>query len=769
MYASESQHPQKKWSSSRRLELQSEANTEFQIPSYRFLHVPMMPYRFSPVLSILSIVLGIVTNTTAQPPAIEEKLAPQPDSSLNIAYPVTRAVDHKDDYHGTEIADPFRWLEDTDSEETKKWVEEQNRLTFDYLNNIPARSRFKERLTTLWNYERYGLPRKYGKQYFYTHNNGLQNQNILYVSSTLDANAERTELLDPNRLSQNGTVALSGYAPSDDGKYLAYGIATAGSDWNTWLIRDVETGKDLTDTISWVKFSSVSWTPDGLGFFYSRYDEPKENEFTGINYFQKLYYHKVGTEQADDILVYDRPDEKEWGFGGRVTDDGKYLLIAVWRGTEKKNQIFYAPIPDGKTPTRDQVVELLSGFQADYEFLGNDGPKFYFETDDAAPRRRIVAIDTQKPRRENWEEIVPEAKESIEGSSLLGERFILQYLQDGTSIVRQFGLDGNRLANIELSALGTVTGFEGKRSAEETFYTFTNYVTPPSIIRLDLKQEGTSLWRSPKVDFNPSDFVSERVFYRSSDGTRIPLILSYKKGMERNGQNPTILYGYGGFNISVTPNFSPANLAWMEAGGIYAVPNLRGGGEYGREWHESGMQQRKQNVFNDFIAAAEYLIDEKYTHASKLAISGRSNGGLLVGAVMTQRPNLFAVALPAVGVMDMLRFHKFTIGWAWVSEFGSSEDPLQFETLVRYSPLHRLRPGVRYPATMVTTGDHDDRVVPGHSFKFASRLQSCQSGTNPTLIRIETSAGHGAGTPVSKLIDTAADTLAFVWHNFGLE
>jgi prolyl oligopeptidase len=695
------------------------------------------------------------------------KLAPTPDRSLTIAYPPSPVVDQRDNYHGTQIDDPFRWLEDVDSEATKAWIASQNQVTLDYLSAIPERAPIKERLTQLWNFERYGIPVRHGSHYFFTYNNGLQDQNILYVASDLEA--ERRELLDPNRLSQDGTVALSGYVPSDDGRYLAYGIARAGSDWNTWQVREVATGEDLSDRIDWVKFSSVSWTSDGQGFFYSRYEEPKEDEFTGVNYFQKLYFHRLGTSQSEDVMVYERQDEKEWGFRGTVTDDGRFLVISIWRGTERKNQIFYAPLTKDAVPGRAQVVELLAGFHADYQFLGNDASVFYFETDDGAPRRRIVAIDLDKPERASWQEIVPESLESIEHTALLGNRFVISYLQDATSIVRQYATSGKRLSDVKVPELGTVTGFEGKRNATETFFTFTNYITPPSVHRLDLATGSVTAWRAPKVDFQSTDFVTERVFYRSKDGTRIPMMLSYRKGMARDGQQPTMLYGYGGFNISITPNFSPTHLAWMEKGGLYAVANLRGGGEYGREWHEEGMLHRKQNVFDDFISAAEYLISEGYTSPSRLAISGRSNGGLLVGAVMTQRPELFAVALPAVGVMDMLRFHKFTIGWAWVSEFGCSEDPEQFQNLLCYSPLHRLKPATRYPATLITTADHDDRVVPGHSFKFAARLQSCQSGTRPTLIRIETSAGHGAGTPVSKLIDTAADTLAFVWHNFHSE
>jgi prolyl oligopeptidase len=693
------------------------------------------------------------------------------DPAMTIAYPTSKVVDQIDDYHGTKISDPFRWLEDVDSQDTKSWVTQQNQVTFNYLEKIPARSRFKERLTKLWNFERFGLPRQYGAAYFYTYNNGLQNQNVLYTAKTLDPTglAQQKLVLDPNVLSNDGTVALSGYVPSDDGTLLAYGVAQSGSDWNIWRVRQVQTGNDLPDTIRWVKFSSVAWTSDNAGFFYSRYDEPTENEFTGINYYQKLYFHRIGTDQTQDILVYDRPDQKEWGFGGSVSDDGKFLIISVWRGTEKKNLLFYAPIVDGKIPTRSDVVELVSDFTADWQFLGNDSTRFYLETDESAPKHRIVAIDLQMPSKESWQTIVPQSNESIEGSSLLGDKLLIHYLKDATSIVKEFSTEGKPGTVLNLPELGTVAGFEGKRTTKETYFSFTNYITPPSVLRLDLQTLQTSLWKAPRLEFDPENYVTERVFYTSKDGTKIPMILSRKRGVQKDGQLPTILYGYGGFNISITPTFSPANLAWMEQGGMYAVANLRGGGEYGRGWHELGMLDRKQTVFDDFISAAEYLIRENYTNSSKLAISGRSNGGLLVGATMVQRPELFAVALPAVGVMDMLRFHKFTIGWAWVSEFGSSENPEQFANLRKYSPLHGLKPGTRYPATLITTGDHDDRVVPGHSYKFAARLQSCQSGTRPTLIRIETSAGHGAGTPVSKLIDTAADTLAFVWKNFGLE
>jgi len=708
---------------------------------------------------------------TQKPESLDDlpkKLAPQPDVAMTVQYPVTKVIAQSDNYHGKSIDDPFRWLEDVDSADTKDWVKRQNKVTLDYLTTATRRNAIRDRLTELWNYERFGFPSKHGDHYLYTHNNGLQNQNILYVSDSLKA--ERKVLLDPNTLVADGTVALTGNVPSDDGKLLAYGLATAGSDWNTWRIRDIATGKDLDDKVEWVKFSSVSWTGDNAGFYYSRYDKPtSDGEFTGVNYFQKLYYHRIGTPQESDSLIYHRPDKKEWGFGGTVTDDNEYLILSVWRGTEKRNQIFFAKLKDKSATGATEVTELLSGFESDYQFIGNDGSVFYFKTDNAAPKRRIIAIDVDNPGRGQWREIVPEAEETIESVSLFGDRFFVTYLKDATSVVRQVTTSGKRLDALQLPSLGTVAGLGGKRTAKETFYSFTNYITPPTVVRLDLGDNTTSTWRQPKLAFDPTDFVTEQVFFKSKDGTRLPMILSHKKGLEKNGKLPTLLYGYGGFNISIMPTFSPANLAWMEMGGVYAVPNLRGGGEYGREWHEAGMLQKKQNVFEDFIAAAEYLITEKVTNSSKLAIQGRSNGGLLVGATMAQRPELFAVALPGVGVLDMLRFHKFTIGWAWVNEFGSSEDPEQFKTLMAYSPLHNLIPGRRYPATLITTADHDDRVVPGHSFKFAARLQACQSGLKPTLIRIETSAGHGAGTPVSKLVDTAADTWAFVLKNFETE
>lgn len=729
--------------------------------SFTIFHIRLdkafvISFMYKPTIRSLALVLFHIMFVRA---VVSQSIEPP-----NLNYPRSKVVDQIDDYHGTKIADPFRWLEDVDSPDTKQWVLDQNQVTFAYLKRIPERETLATRLSELWNFERFGYPTRHGKHWLYTHNDGLQNQNILYKVADLDA--PRIVLLDPNRLSEEGTAALTGFEPSENGEWIAYGIAKAGSDWNTWKVRNIETGADLADTVEWVKFSTVAWTSDSQGFFYSRYDKPSsEAEFTGVNYFQKLYYHRIGTPQSEDRLVYERKDQKEWGFRALVTDDGKFLVISVWRGTERKNLVFYASLQGGTIPSPTDIVELRREFDAEYEFLGNDESLFYFETDFDAPKRKIIAIDIENSTPSNWKVIVPEQKESIESTKLFGNQLLITYLQDATSLVRRFDLTGRQLTDLEIPPLGTIAGFEGKRESTETFFSFTNYVNPMTLFRLDLASGKSSVWKRPKLAFDPDDFATERVFYTSKDGTRIPMILSYKKGQPKSSDRRAFLYAYGGFNISVTPSFSPANLAWMEQGGLYAVPNLRGGGEYGREWHESGMLARKQNVFDDYLSAAEYLIDNGYTNPKKLAIHGRSNGGLLVGAAMTQRPELFAVALPGVGVMDMLRFHKFTIGWAWVSEYGSSDDPSQFQVLNAYSPLHNLKPGTRYPATMVTTADHDDRVVPGHSFKFAARLQACQSGNKPALIRIETSAGHGAGTPVRKLVDAAADMWAFVIDN----
>ncbi len=681
-----------------------------------------------------------------------------------LAYPETRRVDQVDDYHGVKIADPYRWLEELDSDATRQWIEAQNRVTFDFLSGIAQRQALVDRLTELWNFERFGLPVKRGGRYFYTRNDGLQNQSVLYVAESLEAPA--WVLLDPNKLSEDGTVALRDWVPSHDGRYVALGLASAGSDWQEWRVLDVASGDLLPDHIRWVKFSSVSWTADNAGFFYSRYDEPKPGEtLTGVNYYQKVFYHKLGQEQAQDQLIYHRPDQKEWGFVAQVTEDGRYLTLTVWRSTENKNQIFYKDLQKDDSP----VIELIAGFDSEYEFLGNIGDVFYVMTDRDAPRRRIVAISLEEPQPEKWREIVPEAEDVLRSASLIGGRVVAGYLHDAYSRVRIFDPDGKWVRDVDFPGIGSVAGFGGRWDDTETFYEFTTFTRPATIYRYDVVTGESTIFREPKLKFNPDDFVTQQVFYSSKDGTRVPMFLTYRKGWKPDGQTPTLLYGYGGFDISLTPSFSVMNLVWVEMGGLYAQPNLRGGGEYGRPWHEAGMLDKKQNVFDDFIAAAEWLMDNSYTRPERLAIRGGSNGGLLVGAVMTQRPELFGAALPAVGVMDMLRYHRFTIGWAWVSEYGSSDDPEQFRWLVRYSPLHNLRPGIRYPSTLVTTADHDDRVVPSHSFKFAAALQDAHAGTNPVLIRVETRAGHGAGTPTAKRIQQEADMLAFLIHELHWE
>jgi prolyl oligopeptidase len=672
-------------------------------------------------------------------------------------YPVAKKVDQIDDYHGVKVVDPYRWLENPDADDSRAWIEAENKLTFAFLNEIPERAKIKDRLTKLWDYEKYSSPFKEGDRYFYFKNDGLQNQDVFYTLKSLNDNPR--VLLDPNALSKDGTIALSGLAVSRDGRHLAYGLSTAGSDWMEWKVRDIESGKDLSDQIKWVKFSGASWTKDGEGFFYSRYDEPNEKtKHEDVNYFQKLFYHRLGSPQSEDMLIYERKDQKEWGFGGEVTEDGRYLIVSVWQGTDAKNRLFYKDLQDKNA----KVVELISELEAAYTFIGNDGPLFWLRTDLNAPRGRIIAIDLRKADRKNWKELVPQANETLESVSLVGDHFIASYLKDARTQIKLFDLNGKFAREVELPGIGTAAGFGGKRKDKETFYAFTSFTTPTTIYRYDLMTGKSEIYRQPKVDFNPNDYETKQVFYKSKDGTRVPMFITHKKGLKLDGNNPTFLYGYGGFNVSLTPAFSIANLVWMEMGGVYAQPNLRGGGEYGEEWHEAGTKSKKQNVFDDFIAAAEWLIANKYTSRPKLSIGGGSNGGLLVGAAITQRPDLFGAALPSVGVMDMLRFQKFTIGWAWVSDYGSSDNAEEFKYLYAYSPLHNIKPGVKYPATLITTADHDDRVVPAHSFKFAAALQAAQGGPAPVLIRIETKAGHGAGKPTSKIIDEITDEWGFL-------
>jgi prolyl oligopeptidase len=677
-----------------------------------------------------------------------------------LSYPVTKKVDVVDDYHGIKVADPYRWLEDDvrKSKAVAEWVEAENQVTNAFLESIPQREAIKKRITDLWNYEKISAPSKHGDKYFFFKNNGLQNQSVLFVQDSLDG--EPRLLIDPNTWSKDGTVALAGAAFTDDAKHLAFGKAEAGSDWNTWYVLDVATGKQLSDELKWVKFSGASWTLDGKGFYYSRFPEPQTGAaFQALNENQTLYFHRLGTPQGEDVLVYKTPDHPRWTIGGDVSEDGKYLVISIGDGTtSRKVRLAYKDLTDPKS----EVVELVPNHDNKFSFLGNDGGVFYLKSDFNAPKYQIIAIDTKKPEKANWKTIIGEANETLDSVDLVGERFICSYLKDAKTQVKVHDMKGAFIRDVELPGIGTAAGFGGKRTDKETFYTFVSFTTPPTVYRYDIPAGKSTLLRQPKVKFDPSQYEVKQIFYASKDGTKVPMFIAHKKGMKLDGNNPTLLYGYGGFNISLTPTFSISRLQWMEMGGVLAVANLRGGGEYGDGWHRAGTKEHKQNVFDDFIAAAEYLIAQKYTSSKKLAIQGGSNGGLLVGACMTQRPDLFGACLPAVGVMDMLRFQKFTAGRFWTDDYGSSDNTADFNFLIKYSPYHNLKAGAKYPATLITTADTDDRVVPGHSFKFAARLQEDQGGPAPVLIRIETKAGHGAGKPTTKAIEEVADQWSFL-------
>lgn len=689
------------------------------------------------------------------------------DKETKLVYPQSKRVEQVDDYHGVKVADPYRWLEDDvrNSKEAADWVAEQNKVTNAYLATLPGRDKIKARITELWNYEKLSAPSKQGKYYVFSKNDGLQNQSVLYVQESLES--EPRLLLDPNTLTKDGTVALAGTAFSDDGTKMAYGLAAAGSDWQTWHVMDVTTGRKLPDELKWVKFSGASWTHDGAGFFYSRFPEPKAGDtFQALNTHQKLYYHKLGTPQSDDVLVYERPDNPKWSVGGGVTDDGKYLVISIGDGTtSRRTRVAYKDLTDPKA----QVIEIVPTHDYKMSAIGNDGPVMFFMTEADAPKGRVIAIDIRKPEKANWKTIVPETADTLQGVNLVGDQFICEYLQDAKTVVKVHAMDGKFVRNVDLPGIGTAGGFGGKKSDTETFFSFSSFATPPSNYRVDLKTGQVRLLREAKVKFDPSQYVVEQIKYKSKDGTEVPMFLCHKKSLKKDGTNPTLLYGYGGFNISLTPGFSISRVQWMEMGGVLAVANLRGGGEYGEKWHRAGTKLEKQNVFDDFIAAAEYLIQEKYTQPKKLAIQGGSNGGLLVGACMVQRPDLYGACLPAVGVMDMLRFQRFTAGRFWVDDYGSSDNKDEFAAQYKYSPYHNLKPGVKYPATLVTTADTDDRVVPGHSFKFTAMLQYSQAGDAPVLARIETKAGHGAGKPTSKMIEEVADQWAFLVKNLGVE
>jgi len=679
-----------------------------------------------------------------------------------ITYPNTWKVDTVDHYHGTDIADPYRWLEDDNSTATKGWVVAQNKVTEDYLSNIPFRKDIKKRLEELWNYVKVGTPFKRGNYYYFYKNDGLQNQAVLYRMATLDAQPE--VFIDPNKLSASGTAALGTISFSKDGKYVAYLLAQAGSDWQQAFVMDVATGKLVEDKLDWIKFSGLSWRGDG--FYYSRYDQPDESsKLSKKNEFHKVYFHKMGTPQAQDELIFVDKEHPLRNVGAQVTEDGRFLILSTSEGTSG-NEIWFRDFQDA---SQTDFKLLIKGFDYDPDVIDNAGDQLLVRTNHDAPNYKVVSIDPKNPAQSNWKTIIPEKKEALQGVGTAGGKLLPSYLKDASTRVYQYDYNGKLEREIKLPGIGTATGFDARKEDQVLFYSFSSFVMPATVFKYEVATGKSTVYNKPEVKFNPDQYETKQLFFTSKDGTRVPMFLSYKKGIKLNGKNPVLLYGYGGFNIPITPGFNVSNLYFMEQGGIYVVVSLRGGSEYGEAWHKAGMLDQKQHVFDDFIGAAEYLVKEKYTNPSKIAIRGGSNGGLLVGACMTQRPDLFKVALPAVGVMDMLRFQKFTIGWAWAVEYGSSDKADQFPYLLKYSPLHNLKPGTHYPATLITTADHDDRVVPAHSFKFAAALQACNDGPNPSLIRIETQAGHGAGKPTSKQIDEATDIWAFTMYNLGMK
>ena len=679
-------------------------------------------------------------------------------SQNKMQYPTTKKGQVTDTYFDTKVADPYRWLEDDRSEETGSWVKEQNRLTYDYLSKIPYRDALKSRLEKLWNYEKISAPFKEGNFTYYYKNNGLQNQSVLYRK---DAKGEESVFLDPNTFSKDGTSSLGGVNFSEDGSKVAYSISEGGSDWRKVIVMDAVTKKILEPTLEDIKFSGVSWKGNE-GFYYSSYDKPDGSELSAKTDQHKLYYHKVGTRQKDDKVIFGL-DQKRRYVGGYVTEDNHYLVITASTSTYG-NELYIQDLTKPNSP----IVTIVDNFNSDNSIIDNQGSKLFIATDLNAPNTRVVTVDVSNPKPENWKDLIPETDNVLNVSTGSGYLFA-NYMIDAVSAIKQYDYSGKLVRNIQLPGIGTAGGFGGKKTEKVLYYSFTNYTTPGSTYSFDPKSGDSKVYQTPKIDFNSNDYESKQVFYTSKDGTKIPMIITHKKGLKLDGKNPTILYGYGGFNISLTPSFSISNAVWMENGGIYAVANLRGGGEYGKKWHVAGTKMQKQNVFNDFIAAAEYLISEKYTSSDFLAIRGGSNGGLLVGATMTQRPDLMKVALPAVGVMDMLRYHTFTAGAGWAYDYGTAEDSKEmFEYIKGYSPVHNVKPNTKYPATMVTTGDHDDRVVPAHSFKFAAELQDKQAGDNPTLIRIDINAGHGAGKSVAASIQESVDIMAFTLYNMGI-
>jgi len=679
-------------------------------------------------------------------------------------YPKPRRGDQVDDYHGTKVADPYRWMEDTESAETKAWIEAENKLTNSYLSTIPQRDGIKKRLTEIWNYERYSAPSKITDNfYIYTKNDGLQNQSVLYKATSI--NDPGKVFFDPNKLRADGTAALGGSAFTDDGKLWAYGVSQAGSDRSEWFVMDVATGKLLPDTLSPNRQGVAAWLKDNSGFYYTSYPPAeKGQELKNTTYFQKLYFHKLGTPQSEDYVVYERPDNKEYFCGAEISEDGNWLIITVGKGTERMNMVYFKNLTMEKAP----ILPLVENLDNAWNFLGNDGSTFYFQTDKGASRGKVVKVDALAVNK-NWVDVIPETPDTLNGVQFLNDQFVLNYMHDAYTKIKIFNTNGKWVRDVALPGIGTAGGFGGKRKDHETFYSYSSYNAPPTIYRYDMKTGKSTVFRTAKVKFDPNTYEVKQVFYPSKDGTKVPMFLTYKKGTKLDGSNPTILYGYGGFNIASTPGFSIARVPWLEMGGIYAVACIRGGSEYGKDWWKGGSRLNKQNVFDDFAYAGKWLIANKYTSTPKLAIQGGSNGGLLVGAVLNQNPDLFGAALPAVGVMDMLRFDKFTIGWAWKSDYGDPADPTDFKAMYAYSPYHNAKPGTKYPATLVTTADHDDRVFPAHSFKYTAAMQAAQAGDAPVLIRIQVRGGHGAGLPTALQIEQQADIYGFLVKNLGMK
>lgn len=705
-------------------------------------------------LTLFFALLALLTQCTNPDTTNSETVTKNP--VINVKYPTTKKVNQKDDYHGTEIADDYRWLEDDNAEDTKAWVKEENAVTQDYLSKIPFRKKLRERYEELFNYPKLSSPFKVGEYYFFYKNDGLQNQSVIYYQKGLDAEPE--VFIDPNTFSKDGTTAISLVGFSNDDKYVTYSRQDAGSDWQKFYVMEVATKKQLKDELEWVKFSGASWKGDG--FYYNRYPAPKPGEeFSGNNKYHSVYFHKLGDDQSKDKLVYEDRNNPNMYHFGNVTEDERFYVMYASPGTDGY-ATYYKDLDKG-----GKFVELFKGYGNKSSVVHSLGDKLLVLTDIDAPKYRLIEVDLKNPDPKNWKEIIPESENLLQGVSTGGGQLFASYLQDATTRIYQSDYNGKNKKEIKLPGLGSAYGFGGRENDQMLFYTFTSFIYPGTIFKYDIASGKSEEFYKTKLKFNPEDYVEKQIFYTSKDGTKVPMFIVHKKGLKLDGTAPTYLYAYGGFNVNLTPSFSTSRILLLENGGVYAMPNLRGGGEYGEEWHKGGMLLNKQNVFDDFIAAAEYLIKEKYTSSEKLAIAGGSNGGLLVGACMTQRPDLYAVAFPAVGVMDMLRYHKFTVGKGWIPEYGSSDDPEHFKNLLSYSPLHNLKPGTEYPATMVTTADHDDRVVPAHSFKFAAKLQEVHKGENPVLIRIETNAGHGAGKPTSKIIDEQADIWSFMLYN----